>query len=1064
MADKALTIYRASAGSGKTFMLTRHFLTLALASDHNYARILAITFTRKATAEMRQRIVDELHTLATGGESAHRAHLAQALAATPADLQARARRLLHRILHDYSNFSVTTIDQFFQRIIRSLARELGIPSGFSVELDEARLQAQAVEALLDRATDDPQLAATLRAFVDDQIDDERNHAIDKGILSLLADTASEEAKQMLLSPANDDGFLERMEQLADQLRQTERDASQACASRREAFAQTLASHGLTPDDLPKTRSPLATFYNKTLKDAAQGKFAPLGKTPDDWDSAEQAFNKTFAKQHGRDTGLISQCLSQFRADAAFYAATYPKALTSNELRRRLWTPRLFWFVWRQMSEIKTTQSIFVLGDAPVLLSQLTERSDTPFIFERIANHYRHFMIDEFQDTSRLQWGNLRFFLEDNMAQFAPGAVPGEVNNLIVGDVKQAIYRFRNGDWTMLESGVGEQLEPLGVAETTLDTNYRSQPTIVAFNNLLFDKLPGGIPLDTVFPSIDPGYSSRLRSIFRGQAQRLPSGTTGDRGEVTVEWVPGENRAAYSQATIDKTCAHIAALLKKGARQGDIAVLTRNNHNGRAIATQLLELATDHPDFANVQVSTNDVLTLENSPAAQAIVHLLRYLTTPTEQYHLWMGAAMAERARGGDLAGFFKTPASELLPELDARRDELAAMPAETCIATLACILRLDNLRAESPYLARLQSFALAAAENGTGDRESFLELWDEKGGKTKLAAPSGVDAIQVMTIHNSKGLQFKHVIVPFADWEIFKSGEVKWVGGLTDDPGLYLPAAIRKDSEHTLYKEQAHSEYFNAVVDSMNMLYVALTRAEESLYVLLPSDSESSRVSSWITGLFDSEDNLRGDTADDEAGGRLFRRQGPDAAAPAPPRPAPDNHFMGQLRLRPAMSVEIRTTDRHYSADATADFDMAAYGSALHKIMEEVSTADTLDAALAKARRAGALPEADIDTLADKLRRAMSLPGVAECFAPGVHVHNEQALVSPDGKVRRPDRLVQTPDGSWRLLDYKFGRKKSDAHTRQVAQYVETLAQSSREVSFACVLYVLEGTLTVVK
>ncbi|MDY0280263.1 MAG: UvrD-helicase domain-containing protein, partial [Salinivirgaceae bacterium] len=825
MEKKSLTIYKASAGSGKTFKLTQHYLSLALCSEKNYSQILAITFTRKATAEMRKRIIDELEFLSKEpSKSDHCETLCAELKIDVQEIQSRARKLLSAIIHDYSNFSVTTIDQFFQRIIRSLTRELGIAGNYRIEMDEGKVLTQAVESMFESAMTVEPLFRLLSDYIQNQIVTEgKSHMIQRGIVEFVKSMMREDLKDSFIKLGNDN-FDDQIVAIQKEMSQKTRQFEFECSQRLQALEQCMANHGMERSQLSQKSCIVTKFYKmlfsrefgeKVLNEIFQSEFADI-------DDPLSIFPKTLFKEVSKALAeqVAYDVLSLFQNDYQFFISGFPTYFLSKNAKSRLWHVRFFGYTWSEMNKIKSDENIFIIGDAPVLLSQIAEKTDTPFIFERIANHYNHFMIDEFQDTSNLQWKNLGPFLENSMSQFLPDQQKSEVNNLIVGDVKQAIYRFRNGDWSLLDERVPAQLADLGIQEEILNTNWRSEKVIVDFNNQVFDILPKIIPLNH-FARMPASFRERLKNIYLNQQQYInPKKIDAlEKGSVRIEAIPPEE---YRADTIDRVCSQVFTYLNGGAAMGHIAILVRKSEDGREIAQQLLSYNPQETGY-KLQIAMSDVLSIDKSIAVQAIVQVLYYLSNPDEEFYLWLAAYQICSLNGKDLGFFFENSIEEQLPEqFFTDLEAIKKMPIHEVVGYLIALFGLYKSINEVPYLARFQNIVTLYVQNYGSDRHSFLLYWEEDGKGMKMPTPASLDAIQILTIHKSKGLEFEHVIIPFVDWSIVHKGRNDiWITDDSQQENLFLPVPFNKAAEYSTYSNQLHQEYFNLVVDSLNIIYV---------------------------------------------------------------------------------------------------------------------------------------------------------------------------------------------------------------------------------------------------
>ena len=1060
MEKKSLTIYKASAGSGKTFKLTQHYLSLALCSEKNYARILAITFTRKATAEMRKRIIDELVLLAKEpSKSDHCETLRSELGIDEQEIQLRADRLLSAIIHDYSNFSVTTIDQFFQRIIRSLTRELGISGNYRIEMDEGKILTQAVESMFESAMTIEPLFRLLSDYIQNQIVTEgKSHMIQRSIVEFVKSMLREDLKDSFINRGSDN-FDDQIVAIQKEMSRKAKLFEQECTQRLQAVEQCMASHGMKRSQLSQRGCNVTKFYKlllskefgeKILNEIFQSDFADI-------DDPLSIFPKALFKEASKVLAeqVAYEVLSLFQTDYQYFISEFPAYFLSKNGRSRLWHIRFFGYIWREMNKIKTDENIFIIGDAPVLLSQIAEKTDTPFIFERIANHYNHFMIDEFQDTSILQWKNLGPFLENSMSQFSLEQQKSLVNNLIVGDVKQAIYRFRNGDWSLLDHRVQTVLGDLGIQEEVLNTNWRSEKVIVDFNNQVFDILPNIIPLDH-FARIPVEFREALKNIYSNQKQQVnPKKIDAlEKGSVRIEAIPPDN---YRGDTIDRVCSQVFSYLNVGVAMGRIAILVRTSDDGREIAQQLLSYNPEETGY-KLQIAMSDVLSVDKSVAVQAIVQVLYYLSNPDEQLYLWLAAYQICSLNGRDLTSFFENSLEGQLPEqFFTDLEDIKKMPIHEAVAYLISLFGLYKNINEVPYLARFQNIVTLYVQNYGSDRYSFLLYWEEDGRGLKMPTPSSLDAIQILTVHKSKGLEFEHVIIPFVDWSVVHGGSNDiWITDDSQKENLFLPVPFNKAAEFSTYSSQLHNEYFKMVVDSLNIIYVGFTRAVQSLVVYFPQKEKKGTVGLWLQNLLNSGFAWKGDFETTDTGAFSAYSYGTGLNANLRESNLEvESKTISELKINTNPSIAVRTVDRHYPKPDDGELSKVEYGTVMHKIMEQITTVDSLDFAIEKIKGIGLLLNAEADLVREKIKFLITHPDVEEWFSNDSLIINEHVLIDANGKLRRPDRIIRTKDGRWIVLDYKFGAEQAE-HKDQVLQYVQMLSKTGRNVDSAYLWYMM--------
>ncbi len=1056
---KALTICKASAGSGKTYKLVESYLLLALDEDpRRYSRILAITFTRKATAEMRQRILRQLYLLSENpAQSDYAKKLLQTLEIDEINLKERASRLLINILHNYSNFSIATIDQFFQRILRSTARELDISGLYRIEMNDELILDRAVMQFLDSLVSDSIEKDLLVKFIENEIvKQNKRYNIKREILAYMQKMMRENVKDLLIQLWSNQNFDQQIASIQENINTRIQDfEKQHQELRKNLEVEVQKSH--LNNYFRKTGNKLTTILNFKLSENNSAdtiqKIWNLTESLEFEDIFAKAVTKTVSQNDfdaffDKINPLYSQLLTQIKEN-------YPEYAFFKEVYPTLWQIRLFKHVWEEVKQISSLENIFLLSNTAILLKQITQDTDIPFIYETLASWYKHFMIDEFQDTSLFQWESIQPFLQESMSQFNPDTQESHVNNLIIGDVKQAIYRWRNGDWTLLHEKVEQQLKSLGIDNLTLSYNWRSEEIVVNFNNEFFDILLEHIGNTLDLP--DEKYKKKLRNIYSGCKQNFTKSTSG-QGYVRIELLSGEDNNAetediksqdlgYEAQTFQKVAQTIQKLLDKGASPGDIAILTRKGYHGKIIIDYLLSL-DGFKD--NLQISTDDVLTLNQSNAVVAIINIIYDLThSEGNTFYRTTAARLLDFVRQKEDLSLFENPEMhEPYAKLTQNYDFWKQLPLYDLVLEIIACFNLNECETEIPYLQGLLNIIVDFTQNNISDKTAFLDYWETKGASTKIPTPSMPHALKVMTIHKSKGLEFKHVIVPFADWQISMPTDPIWIEKEIDSVKIPLLINPSKKNLYTIADSEISEEIFNRCVDSLNLLYVAFTRAEYSLHIFSKSKNQKDSVSNWISSFCEKKG----------ASEHVFE--------------------MGELKemqhqkLQNLHSITLNhfgvNTDIHlkvrYSETLPAEkpeqeeISPTKYGSIMHKILEQLTSVDDLYSAINRIVYKGLINQTQREEIYRLLAKALANTKVQQWFSNEVKTINERAIVQPRGGFYRPDRIIQFPDGKVLVVDYKFTQTNLPAHEMQVSNYLKLVRDSGYEVSGGYVWYVYQN------
>ncbi len=832
-----LTIYRSSAGAGKTHTLVSAYLKQALDQPEAFTQTLAVTFTNQATQEMKQRILAYLHSLAQGTPSALADELQRAKGWDNATLQRRAQAVLTNILHQYTRFSVSTIDSFFQKVIRSFAQELGLQRGFRIELAQKHVLDTLIDELVEAAGQDTQLRQWLITFAEEKLLSGKHWHFRRELATLGQELFSESfgAQQEALVQATTDQTV--LHHFAQQLSQ--------CITTFEQQLQRLGQQA----NAAIQRAGLAVQDFAYGQAGAAGYLAGLATKRRRWTPTQRALQalqhvgvwhtRTSDKQdHIRQVvqQTLQPCLQQV---VDFYQAHHCHYYTALAVQHFFYAFGISTQLLERLRDYRATHNVMLVSDATLFLRKIIAENDTPFVYEKIGAFYKHFLIDEFQDISGFQWHNLRPLIENSLNE-------GNAS-LVVGDVKQSIYRWRGGDWRLLLTQLEEDVGPTEVIR--LAHNWRSKQHIVDFNNALFATAADALVLhltSTLAGLQDDALRERLLAqaqllgtAYQDVRQKLPpqQRMQPHKGRVRIAFV--EDAEAPPQSWQQKVLAQLPPLIETLQQEGfapkDIALLVRSHAEGRTIFRTLL--AHQQSPLAQpgcqYKVISAESLYLSHNPFINLLVNALRCLAdgsnslAQAELLHLHQVYVLGT-APDATKAG---------LPEaFTAQRLHWLQLPLYELVEALISLFRLRQTAA-APFLQAFQDAVLAFSTLELADVHTFLTWWEELGYQHTLPRTQEQDAMTLMTIHQAKGLQFKVVIVPFCAWNLDHNPHhppTLWCH--TDAPPFAefpsLPVRYAGQLRDTVYAQAYYEEYMQAHLDHLNLLYVAFTRPEDRLYV----------------------------------------------------------------------------------------------------------------------------------------------------------------------------------------------------------------------------------------
>ena len=1085
----SLDLYTASAGSGKTHTLTREYLRLALStSDPNtFRHIQAVTFTNKATAEMKERIIQELYALAKSPEdSPFFAELKQALHLDPEGLKQRAQGALRALLLDYTSFRVRTIDSFFQEVVRSFAYELGVTGGLRVQIESSALLHQAVlEVLADQDGERPdnQIRAWIQALAEDNLSSGKSYHIETSLEAFAKQLEEEPVKLLRQNKGlpTKKSIADLQEALKNIIDNTRRQAKRLATDALEALRAT----GIPPEDIKSgTKFPLGAL--KSCVKASGEIFESSSKGFYSERATLQKVCQASDLEKQLDLFLTKENLERYRAQLEPHLASiiehvrafdklcrekggiYVTALVIYEYLGRY---GLLIDIDNKLQELKQEQGTMLLADAPSLISKLLKdaQTNTPFLYEKIGAKIRHHMIDEFQDTSRLQYDNFHPLLQEAMAS-------GN-DSLIVGDAKQSIYRFRNSDSTLLTRVVPEDFAQ-SIKQTSLQDNWRSVPEIIEFNNQLYQQIIPilgrlftecieALPNSTLDKEKEPLLSTLRGHLvaYEDVKQLVPEKKRKSKGlvalhEYTEEKKNGrkpqggeadeEDKEKASSNAFQQIPLVLIDLQKRGYRPMDIAILVRN----KKAATDIAEILQNYPkekyEGYSLSFISQEALLVSSAISTRFIVAALAYISSN--------GAAL-QRALllelHSQLARTMGT--EEPSPSLDEETlRQLLTIGRRGLYEAAEEILHLFQPilpDQESAYVVHLLDMLYTWETEQSADIPSFLEYWADGGAEERILTPTNEQACSLMTIHKSKGLGFPVVLLPDLGWELDASTHhenILWCsteGKETDELPLQeiasLPLKYSRKLYYTLFAREYLEERMNYTFDALNLLYVATTRAKEELHIWLPTstDGKKKEKNEPLSSIPKDIKALLMEGAD---GKSLW--QGLPAEVISEEQGASEEKYP-QLIQRQAIPTSLQEnilqvdsiishpiTDRiailRKGLDYFSEEQQLRYGHTMHLILAEIETTEDIEGALERAISQGLIAPDEEDDVRQSLLRVVSHSDCARWFDGSGVVRNECSIIGGglEGS-RRPDRIVFYADEgadrdqtSVEIIDYKFG------------------------------------------
>ncbi len=1041
--SKTIKIYKASAGSGKTYRLAYEYVLLLFQNRnelHPHRSTLAVTFTNKATDEMKRRIVRELFALATQDDADFLKDLKKEdclNGLSDNEIQKLAKRFLTDILYDYSSFNVSTIDGFFQQIVRAFTREIGLQGNFGVELDQDSVLQLAVDNMLfelDKA-ENRQLLEWLKEMVDENLENDQKWFKFRDKINQLGREIFKESylqnAQILSEKLHDRVFLKTYrKQLNDIIETFEKTMQNVCS---EAL-KILQKYGLEFADFSRGTKGFITYFDY---DKLKSKGFEVTQTfVAVVDNCEKWYTQKSTKKNAIESaffdGLNACAKTIVEADKTNY-------LSAKVVLENIYILGILTDINAQIVRYCNDKNALLISNTTDFLHKIIDGSDAPFIYEKTGVYLHHFMMDEFQDTSQLQWDNFRPLLDNSVAE--------NRQNLVVGDVKQSIYRWRNSDWRLLQSGVKNAFGDERIQEETLGTNWRSARNIVEFNNEIFSIF------SQLSDKIVQKNAELVKNIYANASQKS---NRRNLGRVNVEFLPikSEDETKWEERVMSRLSFIIDELREKDYALSDITILVRKNKEATKVADFLIN--------AGYEVVSNEALLVANAPCVRLLVALMRFFVAPENTLNRMLVESLSNRQKNA-------IDAPKLLSENETSDEwlqrnfadkidvfhTLKNKPLLQMVEQLILELELQKIAENSVFLQAFQDEIFNYTVNYSGDINGFLEYWDKVSGNRFLAASETQNAIRIMTIHKSKGLEFKAVIIPFCDWDFAGQSSTIWCRPPENcEPFSQLPiipVTYKSMLANTIFAKDYEAETLYRFVDTLNLAYVAFTRPENDLYILAPkNDAETIETPKSIADFLQiclieqnceiSSDLRKKLTLSDDENclvqiGTLEKLEKKEKENEIEALPLTYDSVSAGSRLNLRYSLDDEGSERRY-------------GLLLHDVLSEINTIEDIEKALKKQILSGAISENEYPELADFLARLLSEKEVAEWFSGEYRVVNETEIISPNAdKTHRPDR-VMIKGKKVIVVDYKFGLQKEKRYHAQVKKYMRLIAKMGYEAS----------------
>lgn len=1008
--QKNFIVCKASAGSGKTFKLVNEYLKLCLLSDSKFkfGKILAITFTNKAAAEMKERIIEHLRSLSSDRNDKHYSqnwinHYMELTGLSEEVIRSRAKQIRESVLHNYTSLSISTIDKFTHKLIRSFARDLRLSADFEIQLDPEETLSKSTDELISLAGQDVEVTEILENYVDYLISEGSSWQIEKGIKHFGKQILDENAGLHIdkLAEMSHSEFKSIFAFLNEYIKKHEAKLSKLS----ESFFEYVNQSGLTIEHFNYVGSGPFRHFNTLKKkyfDDPKLRFSDRDQTI----LEDLSFIKPKIKSQF-NSEIIDKTNQYFIQLNGILSTEQPKYIFYKLLRKNIYNLSLIKQFSNKLNEINQTDNTVLIGEFNKIISDVVKNDPAPFIYERIGERYHHILIDEFQDTSVLQFNNILPLIENSLAN--------SHKCLIVGDPKQAIYRWRGGDIDQfiqlpnLENEVSREIKESikeNFISDELTDNYRSGKNIVDFNNHFFQLI-----------------SASLNSEYQGIYSSLHQVSKKEGGYVELTLMD-EDKVDGDEKILKLTIDKINECKDSGFNFSDITILTRNKKEGVLIAEKLHEL--------KIPVISSESLLLSSSNEVQLIMSFIKFLAYPKDQIAGFKtielhqkfidrsDSAIYDRYRKSDSKYLFEIQDYLTDHKIIYKRTDLLN---HTSYQLILEVVRLFFPNSENNYLRFLIEYVYNQWKNKPIDILELCEWWQEHSDKLSIQSTEKSDAIQIMTIHASKGLQFPVVIFPFAEWKSKNGREWLWVDLKNEEIPLKTTivksnAAYLDQSNYSVLKTEEKNK---TDLDDLNLMYVALTRPETRLYLIAENVNTMKKYSPYLIQVL--EQNSDSTWIKGEKEKYSSKKSMPEN--PFQIDYKQDKLWQDRLRLSIEKDVKKEEQEEIYLTKKS--------GILLHFILEKF---DNLNDAISYLDRISSQDKSVFKIYKPLLNEINAVYGhpFIEKLLTHTNTISECSIVDCSGKTYRPDKVILEND-SVIICDFKTGVKK-ESHKMQLDEY----------------------------
>ncbi|MFT6959616.1 MAG: ATP-dependent exoDNAse (exonuclease V) beta subunit [Polaribacter sp.] len=1031
-------VYNASAGSGKTFTLVKQYLKVLLTSDDlfMFQKVLAITFTNKAAGEMKERVLSNLEAFSEGNTNDLLKIILEETTLDTTIIKKRSKKVLNAILQNYSAFSITTIDSFTHKIIKSFAFDLGLSLNFEVEMDAISLLNEAVDVLISKIGTDKKLTTLLIDYSLDKIDDDTSWDISKDLNDFARVLLNEDDVKHFRGLADKelDDFFKLKNRLQKSNNQTETTykklgdevlqfiENSGASIKDFAYAGEFVKHFQKFTKLRFLKSEDLKFDGRLNTTIENSKNLFAGKASEATKETIESISEQLRMHYYQSKDLYNSSYSNYLLNKITLKSIIPLAVLNN--------------VNAELNTIKEDNNIRLNAEFNQLISDNIKEEPAPYIYERIGQRFQHYFIDEMQDTSVLQWQNLIPLIENALAQ-------ENSNLLLVGDAKQAIYRWRGGKAEQFIALGSQEGNPFNIQKDVknLATNYRSYSEIINFNNSFFQHSAGFLQNE-----------SYKRLFFEGNTQ-LENAKKG--GFVSLSFLDKEEVKEDEKIKYPKKVLEKIKELKEDFYLNEICVLTRTKKDGIAVADYLSE--------NGVSIISSETLLLKNNAKINFIVDVLHIIQNANDEekrfevlyfLHAHLNVKMAKPEF---FKGHIKSTNVLIFQALKSFgvSFNFAVFQQVPFYEKIEEIIRGFNLAtSSSAYIQFFLDIVLEQQRKAT-DIGDFLEFWELKKEKLSIVASENSDAVQVMTIHKSKGLEFPVVIFP-CDVDIYRQISPKvWFDDLPKEYDFKeLLIDYKKDLSliNSRGLEVYNQQREELELDNFNLLYVALTRAAEQVHIITEKkiSAKGAENVNHYSGIFINylkAQNLWQET-------KLEYFFGEEKRIKKKEKETSLTEIHKKFISTPWQEHNIILLASASKLWDTAQGEAIDFGNLFHEILSKITINSNVDGIVGQYHQQGFINEVQLNSIKKTIHSIVNHPKLTIYFSEEFTVFNEREIVDVDNQIIIPDRLVFNKQNEVIIIDYKTGNP-SNEHYQQLLRYERVLKSMDFNIDKKLLVYI---------